>query len=186
MRWFVFGPQYDPIASFDTDEDAAALAPFVADQDAVDPDLRDFEERGGKLLIYNGWADHSTPPARAIQYYEEVERVHGERTRDFTRLFMLPGYHHCSGGPGPNNFGAAGHHLLDLHDPERDVMGAIVAWVERADAPERLIGTRYIGNDPERGVERTRPFCPYPQLARYDGSGSIDDAGNFVCADPLD
>ena len=94
---------------------------------------------------------------------------------------MLPGFHHCSGGPGPNTFGAAGQPLVDLHDPERDIMGAIVRWVEEDVAPDRIIGTKYVDSDPEQGIERTRPFCPFPQVARYMGSGSIDDADNFVC-----
>jgi feruloyl esterase len=184
MRWFVFGPDYDPVMQFDFDRDPAVLNRFVAEQDAVDPDLRDFQARGGKLIIYNGWADHSTPPRRAIDYYNSVRKVHGESTEDFARLFMVPGFHHCSGGPGPNVFGSTGRPLVNLNDPERDLMGAIVNWVENGVAPDRLIATKFESNDPGRGIERTRPLCPYPQVVQYGGAGSIDDAVNFVCSVP--
>ncbi|HSG64135.1 MAG TPA: tannase/feruloyl esterase family alpha/beta hydrolase, partial [Gammaproteobacteria bacterium] len=184
MRWFVFGPAYDAVRQFDFDHGPAALARFVTDQDATDPDLRDFEARGGKLLIYNGWADHSTPPERAIEYYEAVRGVHGEDVDDFARLFMVPGFHHCSGGPGPNVFGSGGRPFVNLNDPERDLMGAIVNWVENGVAPDSLIATKYTDDQVARGIERTRPLCPYPQIAQYLGSGSIDDAGSFACAAP--
>lgn len=184
MRWFVFGHDYDPVHEFDFDTDPAALDRFVADQDAVDADLSEFRARGGKLIIYNGWADHSTPPQRAIQYYEEVQRKHGAETGEFARLFMVPGFHHCSGGPGPNVFGSTGRPLVNLNHPERDLMGAIVDWVEHGVAPDRLIATKFAGDDPSRGVERTRPLCHYPQVSQYAGSGSIDDEANFVCASP--
>ena len=186
MRWFVFGPDYDPVREFDYDKDPVALEPFVKDQDAVDPDLRAFENHGGKLIAYNGWADHSTPPLRMIEYYNEVRNVHGDDTSEFFRLFMLPGFHHCSGGPGPNVFGARGRPLINLNDPQRDIMGAIVHWVEGGVAPDRIIGTKFVDDDAEQGVARTRPFCPYPQVARYTGTGSIDEASNFVCGDPSD
>ncbi len=186
MRWVVFGPDYDPIKEFDLDTDPAALEPFAADHDADDPDLTAFENRGGKVIFFNGWADHSTPPLRMIQYYDEIQRVHGGDTDEFARLFMLPGFHHCGGGPGPNVFGAPSNPLVNLNDPERDIMGAIVRWVEQDEAPDRIIGTKFIGDDPNLGVARTRPFCPYPQVAQYTGSGSIDDAANFVCGSPID
>jgi hypothetical protein len=186
MRWFAFGPDYDPVLEFDYDRDPPKLARFVAEQDAVDPDLSVFEARGGKLLIFNGWADHSTPPRRTIDYYEAVRDVHGSDTEEFARLFMVPGYHHCSGGPGPNHFGAPGHARVNLNDPERDLMGAIVQWVEQGVAPEKIVGTRFAANDPARGAVMTRPFCPYPQTAQYSGTGSPDAAENFVCVTPQD
>ncbi len=186
MRYFVFGPDYDAVHEFDIDKDRAALDPFIADQDAVDPDLRDFEARGGKLIIYNGWADHSTPPQRAIDYYNAVRDVHGEDTDAFARLFMVPGFHHCSGGPGPNIFGSNGRPLVNLNDPDKDLMGAIVNWVENDVPPDRVIATKYVDDDIGQSIERTRPLCPYPESAQYVGSGSIDDESNFVCASPDD
>ncbi len=186
MRWVVFGPDYDPIKEFDFDTDPAALEPFAADHDADDPDLTAFENRGGKLIFFNGWADHSTPPLQLIRYYDEVQKVHGDDTDDFARLFMLPGFHHCGGGPGPNVFGAPSNPLVNLNDPERDIMGAVVRWVEEDEPPARIIATKFVGNDPNLGVSRTRPICPYPQVAQYTGFGSIDDAANFVCGNSTD
>jgi pimeloyl-ACP methyl ester carboxylesterase len=184
MRYFVFGPEYDAVLEFDIERDRDKLAPFIAEQDADDPDLRDYEARGGKLLIYNGWADHSTPPQRLIDYYNEVAEVHGDDADAFARLFLVPGFHHCSGGPGPNVFGSTGRPLVNLNDPEKDVVGAMVNWVENDVAPDRIVATKFIDNDSSAGIERTRPVCPYPQYARYSGSGSIDDEANFTCVDP--
>jgi len=184
MRYFVFGPDYDAVLEFDIERDRHKLAPFIAAQDADDPDLRDYEARGGKLLMYNGWADHSTPPQRLIDYYGAMRGVHGADTDAFARLFMVPGYHHCSGGPGPDVFGAGGRPLVNLNDPEKDVVGAIVNWVENGVAPERVDATKYVAGNVAAGIERTRPLCPYPQHAQYSGTGSIDDAANFACVDP--
>jgi feruloyl esterase len=88
-----------------------------------------------------------------------------DRTRDFFRLFMAPGMGHCAGGPGPNQF---------------DAIGALERWVEKGVAPDSLVATLNVGGKPVR----TRPLCPYPQVARYKGAGSIDDAANFTCAAP--
>jgi hypothetical protein len=96
----------------------------------------------------------------------------------------VPGFHHCSGGPGPNVFGSTGRTLVNLNDPEKDVVGAMVNWVENDVAPDRIVATKFIDNDSSAGIERTRPVCPYPQYARYSGSGSIDDEANFTCVDP--
>ncbi len=99
---------------------------------------------------------------------------------------MLPGFHHCGGGPGPNVFGAPSNPLVNLNDPERDIVGAVVRWVEEDEPPARIIATKFVGNDPNLGVSRTRPICPYPQVAQYTGFGSIDDAANFVCGNSTD
>jgi hypothetical protein len=78
MRWFAFGPSYDSVRQFDYDKDPAKLVRFAKDQDAVDPDLSKFKAHGGKLILYNAWADHSTPPLRAVQYYEDVRMTSSE------------------------------------------------------------------------------------------------------------
>ncbi len=183
MRWFVFGPGFDSVRQFDFDKSPAALVPFAKDQDAASTDLSAFKAHGGKLIIYNGWADHSTPPLRTIEYYNDVRRASGAAADDFVRLFMVPGFHHCSGGPGPNTFGGRGQ-VWVKNDPENDIMGAIDRWAEQGVAPEKLIATKFKNDDPAQGIVRTRPLCPYPQVARWTGSGSIDDAANFVCANP--
>ncbi len=183
MRWVVFGPAFDSMRQFDFDRSPAAVARFAKDQDAADTDFSKFKAHGGKLIMYNGWADHSTPPLRSIEYYGELRKTHGAATDDFVRLFMVPGLHHCTGGPGPNTFGGRGQRWVK-NDPDNDIMAAIDRWVERGVAPEKLVATKFKNDDPAQGIARTRPLCPYPQVARYRGSGSIDEAASFVCAAP--
>ena len=106
------------------------------------------------------------PPVRIVQYYEKVESVMGpERTRDFARLFMAPGMNHCGGGPGPNSF---------------DSLGALDRWVEQGAAPDQMVAS----HSSNRVADRTRPLCPHPQVAKWKGAGSIDEAANFECAAP--
>jgi len=182
MRWIAFDPSFDSVRDFDMDTSPEKLKEFEKIHNTVDTDLAPFRDHGGKLIIYNGWADHSTPPIRPIEYYNAVRETLGGEIDDFSRLFMVPGFHHCSGGPGPNVFGARGSRWFKMNDPEHDVMGAIVQWVEEDVAPEKIIATKFVNDDPEQGVARQRPLCPYPQVAQYTGSGSIDEAANFVCA----
>lgn len=185
MRWIAFGPAFDSVRDFDFDRDPAKLAAFANDQDAYETDLSRFKAHGGKLILYNGWADHSTPPARATQYYEAVRNA-TTGTDEFVRLFMPPGFYHCNGGPGPNEFGARGQHRV-TPDPEHadaDIMTLLDRWVEKGVAPDKLIATKFKDDDPAQGVVRTRPVCAYPQMAKYKGAGSIDEAANFACANP--
>jgi feruloyl esterase len=97
-----------------------------------------------------------------VEYYEAVTERMGGGTRDFFRLFMAPGMFHCGDGPGPNAF---------------DTLTPLSDWVEHAKVPNSLIASKLQGG----AVVRTRPLCPYPQVAKYNGTGSIDDAANFVC-----
>jgi feruloyl esterase len=179
----VFGPSFDTVRDFDYDKSPAIMEPFAKEQDADNTDLSPFKAHGGKLIVYNGWADHSTPPLRIVEYYEGLRQTHGAATDDFVRLFMPPGMHHCSGGPGPNIIGGAGQ-VWVKDDPENDILSAVDRWVEQGVAPDKIIATKFQNNDPKQRVTRTRPICPYPQAARWTGSGSIDDAANFVCANP--
>ncbi len=179
MRWFVFGPRFDSVRHFDYETHASAVRKFAKEQDAARTDLSAFRSHGGKLIIWNGWADHSTPPLRAIQYYQDVRKTHRAEIDDFVRLFMVPGFHHCSGGAGPNVFG--GRDRPAKGDPEHDVMAAMDRWVEDGVAPQRIVATKFVHDDPAHGVARTRPLCPYPQVATYIGSGSVDEAANFTC-----
>lgn len=182
MRWIVFGPKFDSVRDFDYDKDPESLVPFEKDQDSDNTDLSGFKAHGGKLIMYNGWADHSTPPLRTVQYYKDVRQKNGEDADGFVRLFMMPGLYHCNGGPGPNVFGGLGQIGYKRNDPESDVIGALDRWVDQGIAPAKLITIKFKNDDPRQGVARTRPACPYPQSAKYKGSGSIDDAANFVCA----
>ncbi len=134
---------------------------------ATNPDLSAFKALGGKLVMYHGWADQNIAPRNSIAYYNSVVGGMGSaaNTQDFLRLFMAPGMGHCSGGAGPNTF---------------DSLGALEKWVEQGTAPTRIIASHSAGTV----IDRTRPLCPYPQVAKYTGSGSINDAANFVCTNP--
>lgn len=131
---------------------ARALAPTL---DAVDPDLSRFRRRGGKLLIYAGWADPVISPRSAVDYYERLE------AGDAVRLFMVPGMLHCQGGLAPNAFGQAPVAPALRPDREHDVRRALEAWVERGQAPERLVAAKYVGDDPRQGVAATRTLRAY-------------------------
>ena len=134
---------------------------------AIDPDLTAFKARGGKLVSYHGWSDALITAYNAVNYYESVVTAQGglEETTDFYRLFMAPGVAHCRGGPGPDRF---------------DAVTALERWVEDDEPPDQIIASKVVDNE----VTRTRPLCPYPQVARYTGRGSIDDAANFACVTP--
>ena len=130
---------------------------------ANDPNLQPFFGRNGKLLMYHGWSDQVVPPENSVKYYDSVKKTAGAKADDSIRLFMVPGMTHCGGGPGPNTF---------------DSLTAIEQWVEKGKAPEQMIAS----HSADGKVDRTRPLCPYPQVAKYKGSGSIDEAANFTCA----
>lgn len=150
---------------------------------ATNPDLTRFKEHGGKLILYHGWSDAAIPAPNTIQYYETVVRKMGaNNTEQFLRLYMEPGMQHCAGGPGPNDFGqfAPGE-----GDAQHNVGLALERWVEQGVAPVEIIATKYkTDGDHTSGVLRTRPLCPYPEVARWKGSGSADDAANFICTKP--
>src|SRR6202165_589465 len=151
---------------------------------ADNPDLAAFAKHGGKLIIYHGWSDAALPPMATIQYLESVEKVLGKKSAEsFVRLYMAPGVQHCAGGPGPDSFGQLGR--ASAHDPEHDVRLALEAWVEKGAAPDKIIAAK-MANE-ESGplhATMTRPLCPYPQIAKYKGSGDDKDAANFNCAAP--
>jgi feruloyl esterase len=153
------------LRTFDAEKDRAKLEPIGAILNATDTDLSAFKARGGRILMYFGWADPALSPLMGTEYYEKVREKMGPATTDFFRLFMMPGVFHCAGGVGPDS--------LDTITPLAD-------WVERGIAPDRLVAARRAGGS----VVRTRPLCPYPQVARHNGTGSIDDAANFTCSPP--
>ena len=167
MRYLVFNPpraDYD-YRTFDFDRDIHLLDDWSKQADAKNPDLSKFRKRGGKLLMTYGWADSILQPMMGVHYYEDATAKNGANTPEFFRLFMVPGMAHCGGGIG-----------TDRHDS----MTAMVDWVEKGTAPASMMGSRVVNNQ----VVRTRPLCPYPQVARYSGQGSIDEAANFSCVKP--
>jgi serine/threonine protein kinase len=158
---------------------------------AADPDLRPFKAHGGKLILYHGWSDAAIPGLSTINYYDSVAASMGvHETEDFVRLYMAPGMQHCFGGPGPNFFGqldasSFGGPQEDAtsKDPQHNISNALEQWVENGVAPGPIIATKYVNDlDPSQGVKMTRPLCPYPQIAKYKGSGDTNDAANFVCS----
>ena len=150
---------------------------------STNPDLRRFQARGGKLIQYHGWADAAISPANSINYYQSVVGKMGglEKTKAFYRLYMVPAMSHCAGGAGPNSFGAIIQPPTHPADAENDVVQALTRWVESGVAPGSIIATKYKDDDPKKGVVMTRPLCPYPQHAKWTGSGSVFDAANFIC-----
>jgi len=168
--------------TFDVDRDTKAADEKMARiLNATNPDLSRFRAHGGKLILYHGWSDAAIAAPNTIDYYESVVAKMGSgEAHGFLRLFMVPGMQHCGGGSGPNSFGQFG---AGSGDAQQDMGAALERWVEQGIAPERIVATkRRNDRDPKSEVVRTRPLCAYPLVARYKGSGSTDDAANFVCA----
>ena len=153
------------LADFDFDRDPARLGWIHSVLDATESDLSRFRDRGGKLLMYFGWADAGLNPMMGVNYYEDVLETMGPETHDFFRLYMVPGMFHCSGGVGTSTF---------------DMLTPLIKWTEQGTAPDRILSSRIVKGKPVR----TRPLCPYPQVAKYKGTGSIDEAVNFTCVEP--
>jgi feruloyl esterase len=146
----------------------------------MDPNLKKFKDRGGKLIVYHGWSDAAISPVNTVNYYNSVVAKLGQKPAgEFVELYMIPGMQHCGGGPGVTEFGAAGP---TASDAKHNISIALERWVENKEAPAEIIATKFKAEgNAASGVLRTRPICPYPQVATYQGSGSTDDAGNFRC-----
>jgi feruloyl esterase len=114
------------------------------------------------MLMYFGWADPALNAQMGVDYYESVLTRMGAQTKDFFRLFMMPGVFHCGGGPGCDQF------------PR---LKTLIDWVEKAAAPQRIVASKMAGGK----TVRSRPLCVYPQVARYKGTGSVDEEANFAC-----
>jgi feruloyl esterase len=147
---------------------------------ATNPDLSAFKARGAKLILYHGWNDAAISALNTINYYNAVESKMGQKEADaFSRLYMVPGLQHCGGGPGANSFGQFGQ---GAPDPQHNMEVALEQWVEKGIAPSAIVATKFVDDDPSKGVKFTRPLCPYPQIAKFKGTGDPNDAANFVCA----
>lgn len=130
--------------------------------DAVDPDLSAFHKRGGKLILYHGWADFGVNPLRSLQYYENVNEVSNGKAMDFFQLYLVPGMQHCWGGTDVDRF---------------DLMTPLINWVEKGSTPGNIIGKRMENSK----VTRTKPLCPWPTKLVYKGRGDINSQDNFSC-----
>jgi Tannase and feruloyl esterase len=163
-------------------EDAKAVKTVLGIWNATNPNLGSFRRRSGKLIHYSGWSDAAVTPPININYYTAVTKVSGglAATEEFYRMFLVPGMTHCLGGPGANAFG----NLVDGPNPSSpsdDLLSALDQWVELGVAPDEIIATKYVNDNPANGVAFQRPLCPYPQHAEYSGSGDPSQASNWVC-----
>jgi len=204
----VLSPPYDwrRDINFSTvyDQAKAALTPITA---APSPDLTAFKNHGGKLIQFAGWNDSVVPPDGSVNYYHSLtlfEKLHtlpspiidalvnnlspqdvattaqflGDRVRQYHRLFLLPAVAHCGGSTGPSSIGGGmPEPPAAFRDADHHVVSAVIKWVEQGVAPERIIATRFSGNT----LTLSRPLCPYPAQAVYNGSGDVNVASNFAC-----
>lgn len=186
------------------DQAKAALTPITA---APSPDLTAFKNHGGKLIQFAGWNDSVVPPDGSVNYYHSLalfEKLHalpsvaidwlvnnlssqdvaavaqglGDRVRQYHRLFLLPAVAHCGGSTGPSSIGGGmPEPPAAFRDADHHVVSAVIKWVEQGVAPERIIATRFSGNT----LTLSRPLCPYPAQAVYNGAGDVNVASNFTC-----
>jgi feruloyl esterase len=130
---------------------------------STDPRMRPFFARGGKLLLYHGWSDPQVTPYNTIEYFNKVVgAVGGAGVGTSIQLYMVPGMNHCAGGPGADTF---------------DKMGAMEEWIKTGASPKRIEASHFTNG----AVDKTRPLCPFGQVARWNGTGNTNDAANFAC-----
>lgn len=182
FRW-VFGSDWN-WRSFDVDRDMAVidrvLGPDV--NDATRGSLSAFAARGGKLIIYHGMADALVPPAQSVDFYKRQTRaaVNIARLQKSARLFMVPGFMHCFGGPGADAFNSAMSGLPQPPQPgpTHDLFAALIDWRERGQAPDRVIATRYVADG--KSIAFQRPLCAYPRMPAHTGDNATS-VGGFSC-----
>ena len=152
--------------TFDFDKEYSKIGMIRDILNATDPDLSEFQKRGGKMISYFGWADPALNPMMGVNYYEAVRKEMGEeKAAEFYRLFMVPGMFHCREGYGTDRF---------------DAFTPLMDWVENGKAPEVIRASQM----KDGSSIRTRPLCPYPQVAKYSGTGDVNDGANFECGIP--
>ena len=151
-------PGFDPL-KFDFDHDLEATRETAAINDAVQTLMTSFAQHGGKLIVYHGLSDQAMWSGALINWYTALTPRTAQGPQAYARLFLVPGMTHCGGGQATDRF---------------DMLTAIQDWVEKGRAPDRVLAT----GRAFPGV--SRPLCPYPQEARYDG-GDVNDANSFSC-----
>lgn len=186
--WVYFDSNWDwttlTYANFPTwfKDNIAKVGPLMATEN---PDLSKFRARGGKLIMYHGWADPLIMPEGTTLYWDDVNQTLTKANVpiDFAKLYMVPGMGHCNGGAGPNSFGQRSGGAVPT-DTTHDIFRALMAWSEKGTAPQAIVAIKFPNDVVTQAAQTTRPLCPYPQVAKYKGSGSTDDAANFTCANP--
>ncbi|MDE0056409.1 MAG: tannase/feruloyl esterase family alpha/beta hydrolase [Gammaproteobacteria bacterium] len=159
---FVFSDPHWDYTQYDFANWEQDVAKVSAMLDATSTDLSEFKKRDGRIIFWTGWSDHLITALGTVDYYDKLTAADPDAD-EYSRLYMLPGMFHCGGGPAPDR---------------TDWLEAIRAWVEDDKAPERLVSLQL---DESGRVSRTRPICPYPQIASYRGTGDPDDEASFAC-----
>lgn len=165
-------PDWD-FRSFQADRDVkVADEKMAAILNSNDPDLHGFVSRGGKIILYHGWDDAAIAAPNTINYFEAVRtKIGPTEAAKSIRLFMVPGMQHCIGGNGASSFGQFG---AGAGDPGSDIDAALVQWVEKGIAPERITATK-------PGTAWTHPICSYPAVARFADKGDPASAASYTC-----
>ncbi len=174
-------PDWDPM-SFSRSGDLAMANKVMPELRADRTAIRPFIARGNKAIIYQGWQDPSTNAGPTIDYYAALARANGgiAALDDAVRLFMVPGMYHCGGGPGADIFGGSGQFPLAAGaDPTRDMLWALIRWVEEGRTPTAIVA----GRNPDSAPGLTRRLCPFPQSARYQAGAPSGEAASFTCED---
>jgi feruloyl esterase len=174
LKYFVFDAAgYDSLSFKTSDAAELKLLTTAVSQstraDGTNPNLASFFDAGGKMILYHGWSDPAMSPLETVNYYDSVAeqlQISVTSLQSYARLFMVPGMHHCGGGPGPNVF---------------DTLTPLVSWVEEGAAPNSLLAVHYANNDPSKKVTRTMPLCAYPSTALFTG-GNVKDGDAWVCS----
>lgn len=184
FRYMVFeDPTWDPLTANVDEAERMADRKTAQALNAINPDLHEFQSRGGKLILYHGWNDPAISPLNTISYYNSVITSMGaDKAKSFVRLYMVPGMQHCLGGPGATSFGQLG--TVTAKGPKHGIYSALEDWVEKDTEPGEIIATKYEQDNSAKSVQMTRPLCAYPQVARYNGSGDTNDSSNFACVMP--
>lgn len=178
--WVYFEPNWDwttlTLTNYESffNDNVRMVGPLMATDN---PDISAFKARGGKVIMYHGWADQLIMPEGTVDYYDRMKATVANAD-DFSRLYMVPGMGHCSGG-GTDSFGQGSSGVVPM-TPDRDIFRALMAWSEKGQAPDSIVAAKI-----QSGVTvRTRPLCPYPKVAKYKGTGNTDDASSFSCGNP--
>jgi feruloyl esterase len=170
--WLGLGPEatvadldVDPATNTVGDKLLGLMRVTYAEGNTRDPAaLTRFIGQGRKMILYHGASDPSIPASQSVAFYQELAQLQGSfaRAQESVRLFLVPGMHHCSGGPAPDRF---------------DTLSALEDWIERGQAPAAI----QAATKPGTVVVHRLPLCPYPQQARYSGVGEITDPDNWRC-----
>lgn len=181
FKYMVYNdPGWDYRASMIDQNMSLADGKLARTLNATSPNLEKFRARGGKLILYHGWADAAIPPRSTVEYYESiVSRMGAKASGSFVRLFMAPGMEHCTGAGAGVSTGIL--NVVPHADADHDLAAAIERWVEAGIAPERIIAGKPKSSGRGTELSRSRPLCAWPKTAHYNGNGSADDAANFTC-----